>query len=236
MISRMRVVTLTTVHPRHDTRVFTREANSIGQLANVELEIVVADGLGHETRENYHIHDIGRPRGGRLTRFSLTYLRALKYVRSQRPDVLHIHDPELLPLAAFLGTRGSRTIYDAHENLPKDIMDKHWIPLVLRRPVSILASKIELFLANRVSHVIVATSDIAERFSPLRTVKIQNFPKVSEFDFAARPDKKARLNVLYLGSITAVRGVPQIVDAMARLKDDRVCLVLAGPASPPRTA
>ena len=61
-------------------------------------------------------------------------------------DVWHFHDSELLPVAVlsrWMLRRRVALVYDVHEDLPKDIMEKYWIPKPTRRVVSWLAARIE---------------------------------------------------------------------------------------------
>ena len=52
-----------------------------------------------------------------------------------KADIYHIHDPELLLIALKLKKRNKKVIYDAHEDLPRQILTKHWIPKIIRKPI-----------------------------------------------------------------------------------------------------
>jgi len=68
--------------------------------------------------------------------FGLTW-RAFRLALSQRADIYHFHDPELLPVGVLLKlfTR-AKGIYDSHEVVSQPILTKHWIPAPLRRPLA----------------------------------------------------------------------------------------------------
>lgn len=102
----MRVVHLTSAHPRDDIRIFHKECRSLTG-AGHEVTLVVADGLGDDTRDGVRIVDVGRSRG-RWDRI----FRATKRVRDRAigldKDIYHLHDPELLPVARVLKRLGKR--------------------------------------------------------------------------------------------------------------------------------
>ena len=97
-----RIVHLTTVHPRADVRILLKEAATLASIQGCTVTLVVADGKGEGTYGDVAIHDIGRSGGGRLGRFALGSWRAYRILRKLAPDVVHFHDPELIPAALLL--------------------------------------------------------------------------------------------------------------------------------------
>ena len=63
-----KVVQITTVHPRYDIRIFHKECKSLSSVYDVSL--IVADGLGNETKDNIKIIDIGKRQSSRIKRMS----------------------------------------------------------------------------------------------------------------------------------------------------------------------
>jgi glycosyltransferase involved in cell wall biosynthesis len=111
-------------------------------------------------------------------------------------------------------------IYDAHEHLVQTIEDKPYIPLPLRKFTATVVEKLENRLARKIDAVITATSFIAGRFSRLNPVvhAINNYPFKDEL--AATGDWVEKENaVCFIGGITAIRGVAEVVDAMADVSD-----------------
>lgn len=227
------IVHLTTVHRRNDTRIRFREVAALA--ARKEgCRLVVADGLGDEQAESFAIHDLGVPMGGRIARAVLGSLRALRYLRRLKPDVLHFHDPELIPLGLLLRMMGYRVVYDVHEDVPRQILDKYWLPVLLRRPVSWLMSVLEWWGGHLFSAIVAATPTIAARFPAGKTVVVQNFPILSELSKETTiPYPERPPYFVYIGNITRVRGIGEMLHGLALLPSGHAArLQLAGDFSP----
>ena len=131
----MKVAHLTSAHPRHDIRIFVKECSTLAA-AGHEVTLIVADGLGEEIRNGVRFHDVGPKRGGRFSRMTGTVKRVYEAALALRPDIVHFHDPELIPAAVRLKQAGIKVVYDVHEDMPRQILAKHWIPGMLRPAVS----------------------------------------------------------------------------------------------------
>lgn len=92
--------------------------------------------------------------------------RLVRAAHRERPDVLHIHDPELLP-AAFGGRRRCPIVYEAHSDLRATARTRGWIPRPIRWPFAAVAGRLENILAARLAAVVTDS-------------------KLSAIDFAAR--------------------------------------------------
>ena len=53
-----KVIHLTSVHSRYDTRIFLKECRSLSE-EGYEVTLIVADGKGNEIRNNVNIVDVG---------------------------------------------------------------------------------------------------------------------------------------------------------------------------------
>jgi hypothetical protein len=220
------VVHLTTVHPRDDIRIFRKECVSLAR-AGYDVVLVVGDGLGDAVADGVRIIDIGARPAGRLARMRTQPARALAAVRALHPALVHFHDPELLPLGAQLATAGVKAVYDAHEDVPRQILTKQWLPAALRPLVSRAFEAYENRQAARLSAVVAATPHIAARFAALtpRSVNVSNFPFLAELAPPAAPLPRERA-VCYVGGIMRTRGALQMVRALALAPGVR--LLLAG--------
>ncbi|MDH0089875.1 glycosyltransferase family 4 protein [Achromobacter mucicolens] len=223
-----RIAQLTTAHPRYDIRIYHKESRALAR-QGYDVHLIVADGNGPETRDLVHFHDIGTVTG-RTRRMLLQPLRLLRVALGLQADIYHFHDPELLPVGLLLHWMGRTVVYDAHEDVPRQIMAKPWIPRPLRRLVSAAFEKFENFAARRVDAVICATPHITARFLDLNnsSFNVNNYPFRDELApaTAGAPPAAARpRNICYVGSITRTRGAVEMVAAM-EFTDAR--LILAG--------
>lgn len=162
----------------------------------------------------------------RVVRMLVRPIRLAKLVLSERPRILHFHDPELLPLAALASTLGISVIYDAHENISKQILSKPYLGKYSRRFISGLIKRFEQLCIRRM-HVIAATTDIAEQLSKrsLSVVLVRNRPLRKELDLVESfgPQRKSdslKFEIFYAGSISKIRGIETILNALELLDHD----------------
>jgi glycosyltransferase involved in cell wall biosynthesis len=143
-------------------------------------------------------------------------------------DIYHLHDPELMRFALKLKRKGKKVIYDAHEDLPRQILGKSYLPM--KKIVSVVMEKVENFICARLSGIITATPHIAKRFEKINkhTVAINNFPLENEIEFIGESYLNKENTVCFIGGISPIRGTTELVAAMA-LTDCK--LALAGEIS-----
>jgi len=230
------IVFLTTVHPRNDTRIFFKEARSLAGRFPGEVLLMVADGHGHDAGESgtVAVRDLGSLEGGRIRRALLGPRRAWSAIRRINPVVVHFHDPELIPLGIALKLSGCRVIYDVHEDVPRQILSKDWLPALIRRPVAAAMGAVEFSAARVFDAVVAATPSIAKRFPAAKTVTIQNYPILRELEAAVPvPYAERPLHFVYPGVIAAIRGAEEMIRAVHLLGDlAGVKLELAGGINP----
>jgi glycosyltransferase involved in cell wall biosynthesis len=209
----VRVVHLTAAHPRDDIRVFLKECRGLA-LRGYEVTLVVADGRGDETHDCVAIVDVGRPIG-RLDRMFNATRRAYRKALELDADIYHLHDPELLPIGLKLKRSGKKVVFDAHEDVPKQILGKHYLHPWVRRVLSWGFAHFEHYACKRFAGVVAATPFIRDKFLPinLRSIDINNFPMIGELESAVAWRDKAN-EVCYVGSIAQIRGVKELVRAM----------------------
>ena len=228
-----RVCLLTTVHPLFDTRIFHKQVKTLLR-EGYDVTLIV-QWPKDEVIDGVKILALPTPQN-RLTRiFGLTG-RAFYLAWQQGADLYHFHDPELLPTGMLLKilTR-AKIIYDVHEDLPKQILNKHWIPKYLKQVASWCAEIAEMAGARFFDRIVAATPAIARRFPVSKTVVVQNFPKLGELAAALPVSYNDRPPVAaYVGGISRERGIEEMVRAVGLLPDKiEARLVLAGSFSPP---
>lgn len=229
------MVHLSTAHPRNDTRIFIKQVHTLSSALAKDVSLVVADGLGDSHRPGQPaIYDLGKLPASRFKRAVIGNFRAFAFFRHTKPQLVHFHDPELIPLGLLLRLRGCQVIYDVHEDVPRQTMSKHWIPVIFRWPVATAIAAMEWLAGKAFNGIVPATPTIAARFPVGKTVLVQNFPIQSELvladplPYVERPPKFA-----YVGGIADIRGGKEMVQALEYMTDlPEVRLEMAGGISP----
>lgn len=222
----MHIIHMTSAHPRHDTRIFHKECVSLAREGH-QVHLIVADGHGDGHDKGVSIVDVGKrkSRFDRMTRIGkAVYQKAL----TLNGDVYHFHDPELLPYGWLLKRKGKKVIYDIHEDVPRQILSKTWIPKWLRPLVSQMTECLENRLAKSLDGLVCVTPQIADRFREHggKVAVVANYPLLEELhDVSGDWGQKERA-VCYVGGLSRIRGLREMV-AAAEFIDG--LLYLAGP-------
>lgn len=227
-----RIVHLSSAHPRFDTRIFVKQCRSLASHGH-EVSLVVADGEGDGCRDGIRIVDVGRPSGRRERMLRSTW-RVGRAALSLDADVYQLHDPELIPVGLRLALAGHKVVFDAHEDVPSQLLDKPYLSPRSARLLSRAYLALESGALRRFDGVLAATPLIRDRLGAHNalTVDVNNFPRTEEFmgpsgTAAAGDAATARDSFCYVGSISAIRGVRELVQACALLRSP-ARLALAG--------
>ncbi|QOY96187.1 glycosyltransferase [Massilia sp. UMI-21] len=221
-----RIVHLSSAHPRFDTRIFVKQCRSLASHGH-DVALVVADGLGDGCHDGVRIVDVGLP-SGRRQRMLHGTRRVGRAALALDADVYQLHDPELIPVGLRLAFAGRKVVFDAHEDVPSQLLDKPYLSPRSARLLSRAYRRFERAALGRFDGVLAATPLIRSRLSehnPL-TVDVNNYPRAEEFA-AAPPAAQPRDSFCYVGSISAIRGVRELVKACALLRTP-ARLALAG--------
>jgi glycosyltransferase involved in cell wall biosynthesis len=222
----LQIAHVSTVHCRSDPRIFQKMCRSLANSGH-SVHFVVADGEGDAFMDGVKVLDVGKP-AGRASRVLVATRRVRDRVIDLGADIIHLHDPELLAVGASIARKGHRVVFDAHEDVPKQIMTKHYIPRISRRPVSLLWAQLERKLCARLTGVIAATPSIAQYLSSTssRLAVVRNYPMLAEFPSLQDGGLRERA-ICYVGAITSARGIIQLVQAL-ELTSTQPRLLLAG--------
>lgn len=228
----IKVVHLTSKHDVFDTRIFLKECKTLTE-AGYDV-VLIAPHEKSETVSNVKIHAVPTPKNRRERMLGITW-KVYQAAISENGQLYHFHDPELIPIGLLLKLRGKKVIYDVHEDLPRQILSKQWVKPYIRRPLAWIMEVVEHFSARVFDGIITVTTTIAKRFPAHKTALVQNFPIPDELVSADPIPYQQRPPIIaYVGGITAIRGIKEMVEAIALLPDSlNAKLVLAGTFDPP---
>lgn len=219
---RLRLLHVTTVHAPFDTRIFAKETRS---LAGAGHDVTLATTLAApQRRDGVRLLPLGAYGGPRRRRVARG-LRALRTMLAERYDVAHVHDPELLVVAAIPMLLGRRVVYDVHEFYRDEIKVKRWLHPLLRRAASFAYGMLESLALRRLAGIVVVSDVMRARYAGRlpheRIAVVRNFPSITDDDrreALARPPDCPQPYVVHTGGACRIRAFELLVGAAERLR------------------
>lgn len=212
----MKICHMTSVHSSLDDRIFLKECVSLAKAGYKTY--LVAPGNSFE-RNGVIVEGVGNIDTSRIQRMvKLTrniYFKALDI----DAEVYHIHDPELLPYALKLKKRGKKVIFDSHEDVPRQILAKEWLPKICRCVISQAYECYQRKVARKLDYIITATPHIENIFKEYgaKAKAIRNYPILDDIN-VSNADYYERHQILcYAGGLTEQRGIGELVDVSNKL-------------------
>ena len=222
---------MTSVHPWDDTRIFRKMCRWL-VVAGHEVHLVAANGPKESRPEvdGVHLHLLPT-RVGRLRRMTGTSWAVFKKALRLEGDVNQFHDPELLPHGMLMAAMGRRVVYDAHEDAPRDLLIRDYLPRPMRCAASIGIALTE-WMGSRFFYngIVTATPHIGKRFPKHKTRVVHNYAALKPTEEDQLADYSERLpHFAFVGAMSWGRGTEEMVRAIGKVKDIKARLVLAGP-------
>ncbi len=218
----MRVLVCTVVHHPEDARILHRQIRALldaGHHVSYAAPFTACDVQPWPALEAI---DLPRARG----RSRLRALRAARRALAEHAtesDIVLLHDPELLLVLPAVGTTPP-VVWDVHEDTAATLAHKPWLPRPLR---SLLwpAVRGSERVAERRIHLLLAEDGYRARFRQHHPV-VPNTTYVPE----TAPPGGDGDRVVYVGHLSAGRGVADMVEMARRLAGTGVTMELIGTA------
>lgn len=209
-----KVVHFTSVHPFGDVRVFHKECVSLVEAGYDVTHIVPNTESG--IFDGVKVISIDYKHKSRLDRMRKTTKLVFQKCLEVDADIYHFHDPELLRMGLKLKRKGKKVIYDVHEDVPRQILSKSYINGLLRRIIAFSVERLENYVSKRLDAIITATPFINDRFLKINknSFNVNNFPMMEEIEIQDSEDLKREERVCYIGVLSHIRGVSEMVEAV----------------------
>lgn len=206
---------------RIDARIFQRQCKSLSKFG-FEVSILTNDGEPNETIENIKIYKTNWFWKNRIIILLFAKFQFFKNAIEINADIYQLHSPELLSLGLKLKRNGKVVIYDAHEDLPRHILEKDWIPVLFRKPLSIF---IESYMNSILKHYHEIVSPHEHVVSNLKKISnnvsvIANFPLIN-YDFHSDIESYKKINnvMCYSGTVYSYSNQEVILEVMNNIKN-----------------
>ena len=214
----MRIVHISSVHPWKDPRIFLKQCCSLAT-QGFDVHLLTPDSL-NEVREGVLLHKVwnqdpaklDKSVWGKLMRPAMLF----KMARRLKPDVIHFHDPELIPWALAHRAMGYTMVYDIHEDNMTVIRHRNYIPSYLKGVLSFLVGWIE-GLTHSVMPTVLAEAYYQRRFP--KGIVVANYHNIpvnqEEISLESGPvNAEGESHVLYTGNVEIERGLLQHIEGI----------------------
>lgn len=209
-----KICVLTTVHHPYDGRIYHKQCKSLVS-AGYKVTLLAPKPENKIENDDVELLPIEKPKK-EWKRFFRAF-SVFKLAKETNADIYHFHDPELLPVGVLLRIFTKKpVIFDVHEHYPNAIMSKKYLKPWLKKPIRIAYEMIEKISLPILSGVIYTTDEVGERYQSYNTCKIENYPLAEMF----APKEKKQMNrdyLLYLGGITPIRGIDELIEGFAHV-------------------
>lgn len=168
--------------------------------------------------DGVRIRAVPKP-SGRLERFTRTAWLAYKAALEEDADLYHVQNElELLFWAQLLRIKGSRVVYDMHENLLKSIPTKPWIKPLFRPLVALVCRFLERVLMYKIPVIYAEKSYHKDYQWVNKQAIVLNMPLTSQL-LQVSEEKYLTPTLGYIGGVTPERGSMITLEALNMLKE-----------------
>lgn len=226
-----KVCHLSSAHAPNDTRIFHKQCASLAK-AGYQVSFVVkakdAQSVGCTTQKGVQVIQVPVDSSSRLKRMLFGAKAVYQKALEVDADIYEFHDPELLPYGLKLAKKGKKVIFDSHEDYPTQIMEKEWIPTLLRRMISSAYRSYETHVVKQLDAVLFPCTkngiNIFENRAK-QVVILSNAVMLEEMTPPQQEAQKPGDTICCTGSLTYQRGITHLIRAAHQAG---VKLILAG--------
>lgn len=226
----MKVCHISSAHPAEDARIYLKQCRSLAKHFETYLAIphdgdVVKDGVNIVGLKKYP---------SRLKRFIIAPFKAMKRALSTKSEIYQLHDPELIFIGFLLKLMGKKVIMDYHELVYDQLKDKAYLGSFSKH----IIRSVYLFLERRVvanfDAILLAEDSYIKHFEKHHSKYKSKFHFIRNYPITALiqaqeqiPLTDEKFKLFYVGSISHVRGLKEITQAVNQIDED-VSLYIIG--------
>jgi glycosyltransferase involved in cell wall biosynthesis len=214
-----KVCHISTVHSVTDDRIYYKECVSLAGKGYAVSFVVPHDK--DEVRDGVTI--VALPEfNNRLVRFVTGSFRALRKGLRTRAELIHIHDPELIPAGLIFKLLGRLVIYDVHELVYHHLAQKQWGNKLFRPFLKWMYGFFEFLAVKFFGAIILVVDDdhfkdyffTTYRKQVSKFLFIRNYPMIRFTDDLPPSvyEKKGDM-IIYAGGLSRERGIQEVIRA-----------------------
>ena len=213
VIRMSKICVISSAHSVDDTRIYLKQIIS---LKNAGYNIVFLNKDKEGTNDQgveFRKIELAK---NRLSRHLLWPFKMHRSAKEQKADVYHFHDHQLLTTGLLLRISGEKVIYDAHEDVPRQVINAYGSKSIKGRILATYFDVLQRLVTPLFSMNIVATPKIGDVFTRYRSksICIKNYTKLDEFIEISDSEKVEKSGVCYLGGISKHRGIYEMIEAV----------------------
>ena len=210
-----KVLILSTVHLWNDNRILYKEIASMKKL-NFSLTYIVQ----HQNTKPFELNGINVlpipivfSKKKRL--FTLQKI-VYEIIKKENFDVIHFHDPELILLMFWVKKKFNiNIIFDIHENVSAAILDKNWIPKIVRPIMVSIYKIIENIFIRKFDRLIIAEKSYSKIYGK-KAIQVLNYPILLP---EINNKEYGNINFVYTGAIMEIRGIWQMLNIFKQINE-----------------
>ena len=221
MENKIKVCHVISGYYRNDPRIFQRQCKSLVN-GGFEVCILTNDGQPNEVMEGIKLYATDKYWKNRIKVLLFANSQFIKKAIEINADIYQLHSPELLSLGLTLKKLGKIVIYDSHEDLPSHILEKEWIPLIVRKPISIFINFYMYIFLKNYNEIISPHQHVVEKLELINanTTLITNFAKVGSLINYDLSHYLNRENIIcYSGTVYSSSNQEFILEAISNINN-----------------
>lgn len=227
----LKLCLLSSMHPARDKRVFDKEAVSLAEAGFTVSHLCPGTPNEAGVERGVRIRTYPRPQGmkGRLKQLLMLYRLGL----DEDADVYHCNEVDSWGVGVALRMlRGKRCVFDVHEHYPSTFAESRF-PLWLQPAVVWGVRLVLRLLTPFTDRIVLAKRSVSDDFNTTaeRKVLVRNYTPLAGLSFAQEPVSpavKAQYSLVHLGLFSKSRGWPQVLDAIAVMRNRNLRLLVIG--------